>query len=56
MTCNECWHEIEGDWIMVTVKDDDEYTTGVLCSSACLVDYTATVIAMEHDESHPRWP
>jgi len=56
-TCNECGVVIGGDvgWIMITVKNGGGYSTGFVCSTDHLVDYVATVKAMEHDESHPGW-
>jgi hypothetical protein len=56
MRCTECDLIIDGDnWIMLTVKDDDEYTTGVICSTDHLIDYVAAVRAMETDSNHERW-
>ncbi len=55
MRCNECDCILDGDWLMITVKTGNEYVAGFLCSTDHLIDYTATVRAMELDADHPRW-
>lgn len=48
MNCNECSVPVETtNWIMLVIKNGHEITAGFVCSSHCLIDYTAAVGAID---------